>query len=228
VIVDGYVRVSQVGRRAGERFISPSVQREQIEGWAKGHGALIARMFVELDESGGRRDRPLLMEAVERVERGQSQGLVVAYLSRFGRSHLDGLLTIDRITKAGGVFVSVEEDLDFSSDIGRHMLRSMLSWAEWELDRMRTSWTVARERAVARGVYLGARPFGYRPGADGRLQIVPSEGPLVTELFRRRAAGAALAELERFMREAGAVTSKDKPWRATGIRRTLEKRIYPR
>jgi hypothetical protein len=96
MVLDGYVRVSQVGRRSDERFISPVVQREQIERWAQLHGALVGHIFEELDQSGGRSDRPLLMQAVERVERGESDGLVVAYLSRFGRSHLDGLTTIDR------------------------------------------------------------------------------------------------------------------------------------
>jgi hypothetical protein len=104
MVLDGYVRVSQVQGRSGERFMSPVVQREQIERWAELRGAFIGHVFEELDESGGRRDRALLMQAVKRVERGESDGLVVAYLSRFGRSHLDGLTTIDRITKAGGVF----------------------------------------------------------------------------------------------------------------------------
>jgi hypothetical protein len=33
--MDGYVRVSRVAGREGPGYISPSVQREQIEGWAK-------------------------------------------------------------------------------------------------------------------------------------------------------------------------------------------------
>ena len=32
--VDGYIRVSKVGGRAGRRFISPALQREQIHAWA--------------------------------------------------------------------------------------------------------------------------------------------------------------------------------------------------
>jgi DNA invertase Pin-like site-specific DNA recombinase len=155
MVLDGYVRVSQVQGRSGERFMSPVVQREQIERWAELRGAFIGHVFEELDESGGRRDRALLMQAVKRVERGESDGLVVAYLSRFGRSHLDGLTTIDRITKAGGVFFSVQEGLDFSTDVGRHMLREMLSWAELELDRTRSTWQTARERAIARGCASG-------------------------------------------------------------------------
>lgn len=41
MIVDGYVRVSQVKRRSGETFISVDVQRELIERWAGLKGALI-------------------------------------------------------------------------------------------------------------------------------------------------------------------------------------------
>ena len=148
MVVDGYVRVSQVGGRSGESFISTAMQRDQIEGWAARQGVAIGRMFEELDESGARQDRPLLELAVARAERGESDGLVVAYLSRLGRSLLHGLRSIERITAAGGLFVSVQEGLDFSTDVGRHMLRQMLSWAEWELDRYRSFWNAARERAV--------------------------------------------------------------------------------
>jgi hypothetical protein len=40
VIVDGYVRVSQVAGGSGVSFISPAVQREQIERWVDYHVAL--------------------------------------------------------------------------------------------------------------------------------------------------------------------------------------------
>jgi DNA invertase Pin-like site-specific DNA recombinase len=82
VVFDGYVRVSQVRGRSGERFISPALQRQQIEGWIRLRGGLIGDVFDELDESGARRDRPLLEQALQRIENGASQGLVVAKLDR--------------------------------------------------------------------------------------------------------------------------------------------------
>jgi hypothetical protein len=33
--LDGYIRVSKVAGREGDSYISPKVQREKIEGWAK-------------------------------------------------------------------------------------------------------------------------------------------------------------------------------------------------
>jgi site-specific DNA recombinase len=226
MVLDGYVRVSRVHGRSGEGFISPAVQREQIERWAELRGAFIGHVFEELDESGGRRDRPLLMRAVERVERGESDGLVVAYLSRFGRSQLDGLTTIERITRAGGVFFSVQQGLDFSTDVGRHMLREMLSWAELELDRTRSTWATARERAIARGVCIGPRPFGYLRTASGRLSPDPVEGPLVTELYRRRAAGARIMDLRDLLRESGVPTARGNAWNMNTVRVIVKNRVY--
>jgi DNA invertase Pin-like site-specific DNA recombinase len=116
--VDGYVRVSKVGRRRGERFISPAEQRECINGWALARGARVLEIFEELDESGGRDDRPLLERAVGRVEGGISQGVVVSEADRFGRSLISGLAAIQRIKAAGGRFVAVKNGLDTGTDTG--------------------------------------------------------------------------------------------------------------
>src|SRR3954468_1807577 len=143
MIVDGYVRVSQVGGRAGERFISPALQREEIERWIAARGYRLGAGFEELDQSGGRADRPLLEQAVARVERGESAGIVVAKIDRFGRSLSQGLAAMERVTNAGGLFASVQDGLDLSTDTGRLILRIMLSMAEWELDRISASWRAA-------------------------------------------------------------------------------------
>lgn len=103
------MRVSDVRGRGGPSFISPTVQRERIEAWCGLYGARPGEVFEELDESGGRADRPLLLEAIERVELGLSDGIVVARLDRLGRSLTDALGHIERIHLAGGTFVSVQD-----------------------------------------------------------------------------------------------------------------------
>src|SRR5688572_30718210 len=113
--VDGYDRVSKVGGRASRRLISPALQREQIHAWATTRGARVLEVFEELDESGARADRPLLQEAIRRVEAGVSQGVVVAVLDRFGRSLVDSRALIDRIQVAGGTFVAVQNGLDLTT-----------------------------------------------------------------------------------------------------------------
>ena len=228
MLVDGYIRVSQVSGRSGARFISPLVQREQIEGWAKLNGALIGEVFEELDESGARRDRPLLVRAIERVEAGQSNGIVVAKLDRFGRSLVDSLAAIERIRAAEGTFVSVQDGLDLSTDTGKLVLRIMFSMAEWELDRIRTMWETAKARAIARGVHVGRRaPFGYERDHEGRLQPDAKAGPAISEVFRRRARGASVSELCRWLEQRGFLTgSGNRGWTTTSLRHILSNRAY--
>jgi DNA invertase Pin-like site-specific DNA recombinase len=227
VVVDGYVRVSRVGKRHGERFISPSLQRQQIEGWAALHGVLIAHVFEEVDESGARTDRPLLLEAIERVERGASDGIVVAYLSRFGRSVLAGLQAIERITNAGGTFVSVQDGVDFSTDTGRLLLRLMFSVAEWELDRTRAAWRAAAERAIERGVSPSRAPFGYQRRPDGRLEPHAVHGAIVAELFSQRAVGVSIRDLQKDLVERGVLSPAGNPyWHESTLKRLFHRRAY--
>jgi DNA invertase Pin-like site-specific DNA recombinase len=226
MIVDGYIRVSQVSGRSGESFISPSLQREQIERWVAGRGYALGEILEELDESGARGDRPLLEQAVTRVERGESGGIVVAKIDRFGRSLVNGLAAIERVTRAGGVFASVQDGLDLSTDTGRLMLRMMLSMGEWELDRIRTGWDAAGARAVARGVCPGPTPFGYRKRSDGRLTPDPATAYAVTELFRLRAGGRTIGELRDYLEGERTAPPRALGWEWSTVRGLLRNRTY--
>lgn len=225
VIFDGYLRISKLNGREGENFISPAVQREQIAEWATTRGVTIATVFEEFDESGGRPDRPFLMDAIARIEAGLTNGLVVASLDRFGRSLVDGLLAIDRIQAAGGGFVAVGDGFDIDTDTGKLVLRIMLSIAEWELDRVRSQWSTARERAVQRGAYTGPRPpVGYLCSATRRLVPDPRVAPVIVETFRRRADGATLRELAENLAERGVPALG--VWRPGTVGQILRNRVY--
>jgi DNA invertase Pin-like site-specific DNA recombinase len=73
------VRVS----RDGERFVSPAEQRERIAAASKRDGLAIAEVLEELDVSSGAplAQRPGLRRAVEMVESGEAEVVVVAYLT---------------------------------------------------------------------------------------------------------------------------------------------------
>jgi DNA invertase Pin-like site-specific DNA recombinase len=66
--------VSRVAKRGGERFISPAVQREAIQQWASRRGVKLAVVFEELDVPGAGADRPLLEQAIARIESRASSG----------------------------------------------------------------------------------------------------------------------------------------------------------
>jgi DNA invertase Pin-like site-specific DNA recombinase len=226
--MDGYVRVSRVGMRRGDRFISPSVQREQIAGWARLNETCVLTVFEELDASGGRADRPLLEHALQRIEDGVSDGLIVAKVDRFGRSLVNSLLAIRRIQQAGGRFVAVADGLDAGTDAGRLVLRIMLSMAEFELERQRTGFEIAKARAIERGLYIGAHvPVGYAKTPSGHLTPDPRTARLITQLYKRRAAGESIETLRSWLESRGVRTAKGNPgWSGTTTRNLLKRRVY--
>jgi DNA invertase Pin-like site-specific DNA recombinase len=196
VNLDGYIRVSRVGGREGESFISPKVQREKIQGYAKLHGHRIVKWHEDFDEPGSRDDRPGFQAALARVEAGSTDGIAVAKLNRFARSVVDGRHALARLSAVDGTLVLVEEGLDTSTPMGKAMFTIMLAFAELELDNIRDSWATAQKLAVERGVHVASRtPTGYRRGRDGRLEPVKKDAAAVRDVFRRRAAGASWREL---------------------------------
>jgi site-specific DNA recombinase len=226
--LDAYVRVSQVRGRNGDSFISPDVQRDRIAHWAQAHGRQVNALPPELDVSGKTVDRPVLNEAMRRVEAGESGGIVVYRADRFGRTLIDSLGLIKRITDAGATFASVEDGFDLSTHGGRMAMKMMLVLAEGELERITENWDEARRRAVERGLHLTATvPFGYRRRDDNGLEPDPVNGAIATELFERRTVGEGWAELARWLESIGAKTQRGRSqWSLRALRDIIRNDVY--
>jgi site-specific DNA recombinase len=72
-------------------FISPADRQARIEGYAKAFGHEIARVEFDLDETGGKMDRPGFARVMARIRSGQTGGICVARFDRFARSNIDAL-----------------------------------------------------------------------------------------------------------------------------------------
>lgn len=102
----GYVRVSRIGSRAGEGYISPEIQRDAISAYARELGEEVAYFADDQDFSGGNTERPAFAEALDRLERGEHDGILVMRIDRFARSVADGARIVREITDRGQVFAS--------------------------------------------------------------------------------------------------------------------------
>lgn len=226
--MDGYIRVSRVAGREGESFISPEVQRQKIAGWADLQDVEIVRWWEELDQSGRRRDRPMFQQALARCEGRETGGIVVARLDRFARSAVNALESIKRLNEAGARLVSVEDNFDGSTAMGRFAIGILTLIAELELERITESWSAAVKAAVERGVHIsGTPPAGYRRDKDGRLLVVERDAGVIREVFRRRAQGASWTELAEFLTASGVKSSKGSPgWSITGASSLVKNRVY--
>src|SRR3954467_12700381 len=190
--VDGYIRVSRVGDRGGESYISPDVQRRALESWAAERGIELVTHDPEENVSGATMDRPIFNAIMRRIRARESGGIVVYKLDRFARTLVGGLTTLNELTELSALFASATEPLfDFTTADGRIFLQMNLMMAEYFRERTKESWESSLTYAVSRGVHIApGLPYGYRK--DDSKRLVPDQAaPFVAAAYRRRTEGAS-------------------------------------
>lgn len=226
--VDVYVRVSRVGKR-GERLISPDEQERRAREHAVQHGLQVGEVLpADLDESGGKLDRPGLNEALRRVEAGKSGGIIVAWLDRLSRDseHAHGL--VRRMTDAGGVIYAPDAPADWTTPEGELQGGFAFLLATYVRKRARAGFERAKAQAVERGIPVITRPaVGYRQREDRTLEPDPVAAPVVRAVFERRAAGGGPTELATLLEREGITTSQgSRTWSKQAIYNMIANRVY--
>lgn len=199
--LDGYIRVSKVGGRSGDSFISPDDQRERIASWARSRDVEIDEWHVDLDQTGGKLARPGLDKLMARIRSGQVGGVAVAYVDRLSRADVgDALRLVEEIHAAGGQFAALDLGIDPTTPFGEFGMTLLLALGRMQRRRISDGWDAATSKAVARGVHAHV-PFGYRKsaGKGSPLEPDPVEAAVIPELFERRVRGESWAALGRWL-----------------------------
>lgn len=230
--VAGYIRVSRIGGRSGEGFISPDEQRVQIERYADELGLRVATWGDDQDYSGGNFERPAWEDIIAKVEAGELGGVLVLRVDRFARNVPDGAAQIRHIVdECKGIFGSAQERMDPSTPAGRYMLQQFLNNAELQLNMLKGSWKVAKERAIKRGAHIGPTPLGYGRVPKGELRsgcLYPlSEWePVIREIFRFAASTKAGNKVIANHMNSGFPRPDGRRWTATTVGHVLANRVY--
>ena len=148
-------------RPGGRAFHSPEVQIEAARRWARDRGErLVASPIPEIDVSGRLplSKRPGLLAAIEMIEAGRADQLVVAYFDRLVRSLKVELEVIERVERAGGEIFALDHGKLTNGTAAQRLSTNMLgSVFQYFAEITGEKVTAAQARAVARGVYRTRR-----------------------------------------------------------------------
>ena len=224
--VDIYLRVCRVGGR--EHLISPDEQERRARELARERNLSTGVVLTDLDESGGKWDRPGLQMALERVRAGESGGLIVAWLDRLSRDSEHALRLVRELAKAGGKVYAPDAPADWTSPEGELQAGIVFAFAQYVRSRARAGFERAKEQAIANGIPVQTRaPVGYRKSEDRRLGLDPIAAPIIREVFERRAAGAGPTELAKLLESHGVRTSQGaQTWSKQSVAQLLKNRVY--
>jgi DNA invertase Pin-like site-specific DNA recombinase len=223
----GIVRVSHVGGRSGESFLSPEDQEKRIRAECRSRGLRLIEVVHELDVSGGTpvERRSGLRRAIEAVEDGRAEAIVVSYFDRLARSLRVALEVRSRVEAAGGDVFTVDAGKvtngtasgDFSTNV-------LMAAAELQAAAGGERAQEAKVKAVREGraPYPNIPPGLKRGGADGKgpFELDSETAEVVREAFRMRAAGESIAAVRACLSEQGI------PRSFHGVQAMLGNRLY--
>src|SRR6266436_2128103 len=197
----------QAQREACEAFINS----QRHEGW----GCLSAA-YDDGGFSGATMDRPALQQLLGDLAAGRVDTVVVYKIDRLTRSLADFAKIVEILDTKGASFVSVTQQFNTTTSMGRLTLNVLLSFAQFEPEvtgeRIRDKIAASKKKGMWMG---GMPPLGYR-ASDHKLIAVDSEAETVRHIFRRY---AALGSVRLLQQELEAQGIRSKHWTSTTGRR---------
>jgi site-specific DNA recombinase len=169
-------------------FNSLHAQREACEAYIASQKTLgwklLATHYDDGGYSGGTLQRPALQRLLQDVDAGRVKTIVVYKVDRLTRSLADFAKLVERFDAQGVSFVSVTQQFNTTTSMGRLTLNVLLSFAQFEREvtgeRIRDKIAASKRKGMWMG---GVAPIGYRV-QDKQLLIDPPQAERVREIYR--------------------------------------------
>lgn len=221
-------------------FNSLDAQREACEAYilSQRHAGWIAlpEMYDDGGISGGTLERPSVQRLFNDVRDGKIDCVVVYKVDRLTRSLADFAKIVDIFDASSVSFVSVTQQFNTTSSMGRLTLNVLLSFAQFEREiageRIRDKIAASKKKGMWMGGYP---PLGYDI-SERKLVITPHEAETVRHIFRRYLELGAVSALRNDLSQQGIVskqridkhgkTTGGKPFARGALYHMLKNRIY--
>ncbi len=163
-------------REAGEAYI----KSQKHEGWE-----LITTKYDDGGYSGGNMERPALKQLLTDIEAGKIDVIVVYKVDRLSRALSDFAKMVEVFDKYNVSFVSVTQQFNTTTSMGRLTLNVLLSFAQFEREvtgeRIRDKFAASKKKGMWMG---GPVPLGYDV-KDRKLVINESEADIIKYIYTR-------------------------------------------
>lgn len=184
-------------RDAAEAYI----MSQRHEGWT-----LVADHYDDGGYSGGNMDRPALKRLMEDIKKGLINVVVVYKIDRLTRSLMDFSQLVTTFDQHNVSFVSVTQQFNTTTSMGRLTLNILLSFAQFEREvtgeRIRDKFAASKRK----GMWMGGHPpLGYDV-QDRRLIVNKDEAEIIKHIFSRFITLKSMTNLTRELRERGVRT----------------------
>jgi len=214
-----YIRVSDTSQIEGH---SLDAQERLFRELCKSRGWEPVAVYLEEGRSAhvdSHNKRPAFRQLLKDAGKHCFDVVVVHTLDRWSRNLKVTIETINHLTGHNVGFVSITENIDWSSPQGRLFAQMLGAFAQYYSGALSTHVKQGKSEQAHKGLHLGGIPFGYQsccegPKGDRRqrcdpehpagVHLVGEEAEAAGELYRRYASGTTtLCQLACWMNERG-------------------------
>ena len=222
--VDLYIRVS-TDRQAKEGD-SLEEQENELKKFCDYRGFRINKIYIERGKSGGNTNRPEYQKLVKDVENKKINAVIVKKIDRLSRSLLDfeALMTVMQTKDVE--FISLRENFDTTTAMGKAMVRVALVFAQLEREQTSERLRDVFSFRASQGLYNGGtRPFGYTP-VNKELVPYSKEKEIVELMFKSFLDFKSTSSVAKFLNDTGYRTKNGKLWDKRHLQAILQNQIY--
>jgi len=156
------------------------IQSQKHEGWT-----VSPTLYDDGGFSGGTLERPALQRLLADIEAGQIDVIVVYKVDRLTRALSDFAKLVEIFDRRGVSFVSITQQFNTTTSMGRLTLNVLLSFAQFEREvigeRVRDKIGASKKKGMWMG---GMPPLGYDV-KDRKLTVNDAEARTVVGIYRR-------------------------------------------
>jgi len=193
-----------------QTFNSLDAQREACEAYVKSQAhegwKLVKTPYDDGGFSGGNLERPALQRLLVDLARGLVDVVVVYKIDRLTRSLADFARIVETLDRQGASFVSITQQFNTTTSMGRLTLNVLLSFAQFEREvtgeRIRDKIAASKRK----GMWMGGNlPLGYDV-KDRQLIVNAAEAKTVRMIFTRYLELGRVSDLLTELREREVVS----------------------
>ncbi len=211
-------------------FNSLDAQREACEAYIKSQmhegWMLIEKEYNDGGYSGGTMNRPAFQELLLDIEGDKIDIVVVYKVDRLTRSLMDFSKIVEIFDKHKTSFVSITQQFNTTTSMGRLTLNILLSFAQFEREvtgeRIRDKIAASKKKGMWMG---GCTPLGYKK-EDKKLVIEEKDAQKVKLIFDKYLEIKSVPKLKDWLEKENIKTKSDKYFFKGQLYHMLSNKVY--
>ena len=192
--VIGYIRTS-----TNLQSNSVEMQKHKIKDYCEMNNLILDELILDEGLSGKDiKNRKGFNSVIEMIENKELDTLIVLSLSRMGRNLKQNYETIEKMIDTDTNFISLKENVDLSTPMGRFMVNIMNSLYQMEREMISERVTDVLTDKKKNGKVYGNVPYGYDRSGDSLVRNVKEQKTL-SKIYSLRSKGNSYGKVAEFL-----------------------------